>query len=48
MSLLEPDIDDLRKRVRNNSETVDEASFYDLVLTMIVIGVIVCVLYVIF
>ncbi|GAA6210263.1 hypothetical protein NBRC116602_00030 [Hyphomicrobiales bacterium 4NK60-0047b] len=48
MSLLDPDIKDLRKKVRNNSETSDELSFYDLVFTMIVLGGIGCVLYVIF
>ncbi len=48
MSLLEPDIDELRKRVPNNSETSDEPSFYDLVFTMTVLGAVVCVLYVIF
>ncbi len=48
MSLFEPDIDELRKRVWNNSETSDEPSFYDLVLAMTVLGGVVCVLYVIF
>ncbi len=48
MSLFEPDIDELRKRVRNNSKTSDEPSFSDLVFTMIVLGGVVCVLYVIF
>ncbi len=48
MSLLEPDIKDLRKRVRNNLETSDEPSIYDLVLGMMVLGGVGCVLYVIF
>jgi hypothetical protein len=48
MSLPEPDIDELRKRVGNNSETSDDLSFFDLVFTITVLGGIGYVLYVIF